>query len=267
MGRILVNYLVIFCLLPLVLFSCSSGKSVLKNPSDIKPVSEKETENAAEDYFAMSMGNDYLLGPSDIIDISVSQDKSLSFSNVRISRKNTIKMGFIGKVKIGGLKVSEAEIELKKLLEKDYLQEADVAIVVREYNSQKIKIYGEVKAPGVYSLKTSTRILEALSLAGGRTLNASSRAYVIRNYRDLSPMVIIQNRFQKLKDDNLKSGAAKFTPEFIDIDLTALHKVKQDTVLKRGDFVFVPPMIHITIFGAVKREGTYSFSETRILFK
>ncbi len=78
-----------------------------------------------------------------------------------------INFPILGKIKIGGLKKSEAATLIKEKL-KPYLKDPIVTIQFLNY---KITILGEVNHPGTYTISNEhTSILQALGLAGDMTI-------------------------------------------------------------------------------------------------
>lgn len=78
-----------------------------------------------------------------------------------------INFPIIGKIKIGGLKKSEAAALIKEKLQ-PYLKDPIVTIQFLNY---KITILGEVKRPGTYTISNEhTSILQALGIAGDLTI-------------------------------------------------------------------------------------------------
>ena len=62
--------------------------------------------------------------------------------------------------------------ELQKEISKRYAQfisEPAVTVVVKEVNSPKVSVLGEVKNPGVYKIKDRATLLDAIAMAGGLT--------------------------------------------------------------------------------------------------
>src|SRR5437773_9333064 len=50
-----------------------------------------------------------------------------------------------------------------------YIAEPSVNFIVKEVNSAKVSVLGEVKTPGVYKIKDRATVLDAVALAGGFT--------------------------------------------------------------------------------------------------
>ncbi len=126
----------------------------------------------------------YRLGPENLLQIDVHYGKDgLISQKVRVSSKNQITFPLIGEVDVNGLTVSELETKLYTLLEKDYLVNPQVNVVIEEYST--VSVMGEVKKPGSYPIKGRLTVVEAVSLAEGFTKIASpNRTKIIRTNAD-----------------------------------------------------------------------------------
>ncbi len=124
------------------------------------------------------------MGPENLLQIDVHYGKDgLISQKVRVSSKNQITFPLIGEVDVNGLTVSELETKLYTLLEKDYLVNPQVNVVIEEYST--VSVMGEVKKPGSYPIKGRLTVVEAVSLAEGFTKIASpNRTKIIRTNAD-----------------------------------------------------------------------------------
>lgn len=122
--------------------------------------------------------SDYRIGPNDEIDVSVYQMQELTRS-VRVNSRGLINLPLLGPVKAAGKTVPELEDEITAALAKDFLQDPQVSLFVREYTSQKITVEGAVGKPGIYPLSGRTSLLQAIVVAGGVTEYANPRGIII----------------------------------------------------------------------------------------
>jgi len=116
--------------------------------------------------------SDYQIGPEDLLDIQVFGVSELS-RTVRVSSRGFISLPLLGEVKVAGLTSSALENRLAELLAKDYLQNPQVSVFIKEFTSQRVTVGGAVTKPGVYPLKGRTTLLQAIALAGGLDDKAS----------------------------------------------------------------------------------------------
>jgi polysaccharide export outer membrane protein len=110
--------------------------------------------------------DDYRLGMHDLIEISVFQVPELS-RIVRVNAGGKISLPMIGTVVAGGLTTAELEEEIASRLAKNFLQDPQVTVFVKEGVSQRVVIEGQVKKNGVYALTGRTTLLQAIAMAEG----------------------------------------------------------------------------------------------------
>lgn len=111
----------------------------------------------------------YRLGIGDKINVRVFQVPDLSFDEMVIDSSGNIQMPLIGSVHGAGLTSSELSAEIARRLAADYLRDPHVTITVTEAASQKITVDGAVTKPGVYVMRGSTTLLQAVAMAEGPT--------------------------------------------------------------------------------------------------
>jgi polysaccharide biosynthesis/export protein len=123
--------------------------------------------------------NDYIIGPQDVLEISVWRNPDLS-RQVTVRPDGRISLPLIGDVKaVGGTTGQLKDAITEKL--KEYKENPTVAIVVQQVNSYFIYVQGAVGSQGRYPLLTKTSLIQALTLAGGLAPDAvRSRVVVFR---------------------------------------------------------------------------------------
>lgn len=121
----------------------------------------------------------YLVGPGDILGISVLEQKDLD-QHVTVRPDGTISLPIVGDVDAAGLTVSEVATRLTTLYGRT-LHGAHVVVAVKEIRSRPVFIMGGVRRPGAVQLSEELTILEVLSRAGGPVSNADlESAFVLR---------------------------------------------------------------------------------------
>ena len=112
----------------------------------------------------------------DVLDISVFQVPELTKS-VQVADTGTINLPLLGEVVVAGRTAQQVERDLTTKLGAKYLQNPQVTVFVKEYNSHQVTIQGEIKKPGVFPLKGSTSLLQLIALAGGFEDDFTRRAH------------------------------------------------------------------------------------------
>ncbi len=191
----------IFKLLLLLLLilstTCFAGKSV------------KKTDTV--DYT-----NNYIIGPGDVLDISVWKDESMS-KLVTVLPDGKISLPLIGDILAEGKTVTALRVELNKKIEK-YVPEPNLSLVVAQVNSMLIYILGRVNHPGRFVLNSNINVLQALAMAGGLNPFAKKNKIVI---------------FRKKKENNTIFN-------FRYNDVINGKNLKQNIIMKRGDIIVIP---------------------------
>jgi polysaccharide export outer membrane protein len=147
--------------------------------------------------------SEFKLGPDDVIQISVYQEKDLD-TTVPVRPDGKISIPLIGEMPASG----KTAIELQKEIAQRYtrfIAEPAVTVIVKEINSPKVSVLGEVKSPGTYKIKDRATILDAIALAGGLTEYAKKD-----NIRLIRQDTAGERHTTKIKlDDQIKSDQAK----------------------------------------------------------
>jgi polysaccharide export outer membrane protein len=110
---------------------------------------------------------DYVIGVEDLIQVTVWKNPDLSIT-APVRPDGRISLPLIDDVQAAGLTPMKLKDELTRRW-KAFLSAPEVSVVVKEVNSFKVYLVGEVARPGELRLKARTRLLQALSLAGGLT--------------------------------------------------------------------------------------------------
>ncbi len=110
---------------------------------------------------------DYKITPSDLLEIEVFGVSELK-RTVRVNTSGQIAMPLIGTLSVAGLTPTDAEALIAlQYSGKNFLQDPQVSIFVKEFTTQRITVDGALNKPGVYPLTGQISLLRALAMAGG----------------------------------------------------------------------------------------------------
>ena len=112
------------------------------------------------------LSTDAPVGPRDVLDISVLEDKTIG-AKVTVSEEGTIVLNVLERVQVAGLTASQIEARLQSMLEDTYLAKATVSVQVVEFASKPISVVGSVVRPGRISASGYTTLILAITEAGG----------------------------------------------------------------------------------------------------
>jgi polysaccharide export outer membrane protein len=168
------------------------------------------------------VGSNYVLRPSDIIEVSVFNEPDLRKA-VRIESDNTASFPLIGRVRIGQMTVAEAQELITQLYDRDFIVNPQVSLLVLEFSMETVRILGAVNSPGVVSIPPDRGLTLTDAIAGvnGISRLGNSRSVQIRRVNeDGSTRVLDVNFDQILSDPNardipLRDGDTIFVRERI----------------------------------------------------
>ncbi len=170
-------------LLMIPFFACFLMSCLAQN----EPASNYATSNYATKGGAVALGDsnpaEYVVGPADVLDISVWKEPGLSQPLLSVRPDGMISMPLIGVVKVSGLTPSQIQDMLAEKLRR-FLSVAQVTVTVSEIKSKFVYITGEVNKPGAYPLVSPTDVLQLIIKAGGLTTFARSKSIVILRASD-----------------------------------------------------------------------------------
>lgn len=112
---------------------------------------------------------EYRIGAGDKLDVRVFQVEDLSFEALVVDTSGNINLPLIGAVRSAGRTSGEMATDIAGRLAAQYLRDPQVTVTVKEAASQKITVDGAVTKPGVYEMRGSTSLLQAVAMAEGPT--------------------------------------------------------------------------------------------------
>lgn len=191
----------------------------------------------------LSYSADYLIGPGDVIEISVYDNDDLK-TRVRVGDDGSIIMPLLGQVKVDEMTIPQVSGKITALLADGYLINPQVNVFVTEFRSQKVVVLGRVKQPGLIELSGSISLLELISKAGGLEIDAGDTATIKR---------------QENGKDTI-----------IAIDLLSLIEggdLSQNLPVRDGDTVVISKAGMCYVTGEVEQPGSYPCGEGATVLK
>jgi polysaccharide export outer membrane protein len=160
---------------------------------------------------------DYVIGPEDLLQITVWKNESLS-RELAVRPDGKISMPLLHDIQAAGLTPMQLQEKLSTALG-EFMPNPEVSVTVTDVRSYRISVLGEVVKPGVLQLKSDTTVLEALALAGGfRDFASPSKIVILRKNGDGQTHKIPFNYNRVVKDNRaegnvtLKSGDVVVVP-------------------------------------------------------
>jgi polysaccharide export outer membrane protein len=191
-------------------------------------------------------GNAYLLGVGDRLEITVFGQDELK-STVEVLADGTAIFPLIGVLSVSGRPLSQVRGEVQSRL-KEFLVDPQVSLDIKEYQSQRVNVVGEVQKPGTYYLKGPTTLMDIMALAGWLKEDAGSEIIITRHVVD-SGTDGATRQITIHKNDLLRGGG------------------QSNPRLEPGDVITVGPKQYFYIRGEVMKPGEYDLTNEPTLMK
>ena len=163
---------------------------------------------------------EYVIGPQDVLGINFWRDTDMT-GDVTVRPDGRITLPLIGDVQAAGKTPEALKAEITSAASKLFKQgqEPTITVVVRQINSRKVFITGQVTTPGAHVLTGPLTVMQLISLAGGLTEFAKKKEITV------------------IRTD---AGGKQTVMPFNYSDVAKGKNVAQNVVLKPGDTVVVP---------------------------
>ena len=119
------------------------------------------------------------VGKDDTFDVRVYGETDLS-GTFRVATDGTVDYPLAGRIAVAGLRTGEIQQLLMSKLRDKYLKDPQVVVTVKDRNSQKISVLGQVARPGQVSYYPNMTIVDAIASAGGFTGIAAKNSVNLR---------------------------------------------------------------------------------------
>jgi polysaccharide export outer membrane protein len=207
----------LMALLPLLLCSVAPAQQRPGKSQTGSKLLVALNENGSKEVQNRAAGDpSYVIGPQDVLDISVWKESELS-RTVPVRPDGRISLPLLSDVQAAGLTPTQLAAHITQGLT-EFIADPEVTVIVTTINSQRVYIVGEVMRPGTYPLLPGMTVLQALSSAGGFTQFANTKnIYVLRQ----------ENGKQVKFPFNFKDAVKGKKPE-------------QNIGLKTGDTIIIP---------------------------
>lgn len=162
---------------------------------------------------------DYVIGPDDVLAVSFWRDKDLS-SDVVVRPDGKVSLLLINDIQAAGLTPEQLRLSVTAAAAR-FVEDPTVTVVVKQINSRKVYVVGQVAKPGTYPLGGPMTLVQLIALAGG-----------LSEFADRENIVIL--RAERKADGEPMSLRVNYD------DLIKRRNLKQNIELKPGDTVMVP---------------------------
>lgn len=159
---------------------------------------------------------DYLIGPDDVLTVVFWREKDMS-GDATVRPDGRISLPLINDIQAAGLTPEQLRVNITEASSK-YIEQPTVAVVVKQINSRKVFITGQVAKQGVFPLSGPTTVMQLITIAGG-----------LLEYADEKNISIVRNE---------KGRALSFRFNYDEVKKR--KNLNQNIELKPGDTIVVP---------------------------
>lgn len=159
---------------------------------------------------------EYVIGPEDVLGINFWRDTDMT-GDVTVRPDGRVTLPLIGDLSAAGLTPEQFKEVVHKAASK-LIADPSVTVIVRQINSRKVFITGQVTTPGAYPLTSQRTVMQLIALAGGLT-----------EYADKKDITI-------MRVENGQTRSFRFNYS----DVSKGKNLAQNIVLAPGDTVVVP---------------------------
>jgi polysaccharide export outer membrane protein len=237
----------------------------------------------------------YEIGPSDVLKVVVLGQDQMS-GEFTVDRLGMIQFPFLGAVKASEMSPRDLERKLTTLLSDGYLKRPQVSVTVRESQSQRVYVTGQVAKPGAYGLRADRSLRGLLVEIGELAPDAGHEVVVIRPpvpepapAETPSPEPAVsegegdgddKSSEEEPKPEPTPTPAPTPTPDpslpgavpGAEVFRLSLREVRsgnpeKDFVVEPGDTIYVPKAAQVYVTGFVARPGAIRFEEGMTVYK
>jgi len=219
-----------------LMLAVATTSALAQAPADVASANSRATQPSADvGRIAPEPGQEYLLGPGDVVRIQVFQNPDLTLET-RVSESGTITYPLIGTVQLGGTAISKAEALIARMLDEGgFVIKPQVSLLVLQVRGNEVSALGQFNRPGRFPLETTqTHLSDVIAQAGGINPNGADEVILV-GVRDGKP-------FRR------------------EVDVSAMYSSKQageDLLIRPGDVVYVQRAPQVYIYGEVQRPGMF----------
>ena len=249
-------------LIALLVSGCATASGTAKTEALIANVVPRDDsrDNLALNSRILALANpdnslrDYVVGPGDLLEISVFDIAELSKIKTRVTSEGLIRLPIAGAVAAGGKTAMELEDTLKIALAAKYIRNPHISVFVLEYHSQRISVMGAVRKPGVFEVSGRRSLVDMLAMSEGLTEQADQMVYLIRKVAKSTGVGGPGLQEQTASDG--KSAQEAVVEINLD-DVLVQGKEELNASLQSGDVIHVPKAGSFFVGGAVQKPGAY----------
>lgn len=185
--------------------ACAGSSSSTRTRGDVQAAEGSSTDRIAAQ----------TLGSGDVFEVRVVGEEDLS-GDYRVASDGSVSFPFCGTVSVGGKTAPETSQALTTCLANGYIKNPQVSVFIKERNSKKVFVFGEVSKPGTFVYEDGMNVIQAITMAEGFNKLAARNSVVVTRTVDG------RERKMRVRVDDIGTGKT------------------ENFLLQPGDIVYVP---------------------------
>jgi polysaccharide export outer membrane protein len=206
-----VNYRTLFSIAAVIVVT-APATSLAQTAANVAPPAGANAGGAAVE----TPPADYVIGTEDVLGIVFWREPTLS-ADVVVRPDGKISLPLLNDVHVIGQTPDQVRQLLAKMADR-FVDTPQPSVVVRQINSRRVFITGNVERPGMFPLLRPTSVVQLIALAGG-----------LREFADHGNIVIVRT-----------DGGRQLTFRFDYDKLKSGKNLSQNIELRPGDTIIVP---------------------------
>ena len=146
----------------------------------------------------------YVIGTDDVLTVVFWRDKDLS-TDATVRPDGHISLPLLNDVAVAGLTPEQARQRIVSGAEQ-FMEAPSVTVVVKQINSLKVYITGQVAKPGAYPLTGDMTVMQLIAVAGGLEEFTSGKKILVMRTENGRPVAYRFNYQQVLDRKNLQQN-------------------------------------------------------------
>jgi polysaccharide export outer membrane protein len=191
----------------------------------------------------------YIIGPSDVLRIDVFENPEFS-GDFTVTADGFVIYPLIGPIRASGLTIDELRNVITDLLEKDYLYDPVVSVLVKAYRSKSVSVFGNYGNPGTYYIDRPLRLFDLLTQANA-----------------ISPQLGKIRKGQYIRVVRKSEADRRITLKIDSWELIVEGKDDANIHLENGDLIYLPKISQIQVISGVRNPGIYPYEENMTVQK
>jgi polysaccharide export outer membrane protein len=204
----------IAALASLVWLVCTGTPAVAQEPSKAPAPAAQAAAPAAPS--GVTVPADYVVGAEDVLGIVFWREREMS-ADVVVRPDGKISLPLLNDVDVDGLTPDQVRERVTELAKK-FIEDPNATVVVKQINSRKVYITGNVERPGTFPLLRPTTVLQLIAVAGG-----------LKEFANAGDIVLVRTESGKQETFNFNYDQMKNR-----------KNLSQNIFLKPGDTIIVP---------------------------